>query len=194
MVSNSSCTPTFRAPILSTGILPHDGRNIRFREVTETIRAYNFAPSFCYFAANNIAGILDRDYNTDTFDLSDIDVHNGIEHDASLTRKLPCHHSAILHELMVSHSSGEDSYFSQDQGKPAVPRIEKLLASGTGPNGDLTPADLSRELGKARVESKRNNPQYSQQTRHKLFGSSKYVLVIYSASRTKIDATIARPI
>lgn len=100
MVSNSSCTPTFRAPILSTGILPHDGRNIRFREVTETIRAYNFAPSFCYFAANNIAGILDRDYNTDTFDLSDIDVHNGIEHDASLTRKLSCDDFTVPHKLM----------------------------------------------------------------------------------------------
>lgn len=74
---------------MDTGILPHDGKNISFRRLTEVIRThYNFAPSFCWFVPNNIAGILDRDYKTDTFDLSDIDVHNGIEHDASLTRRL----------------------------------------------------------------------------------------------------------
>ena len=47
---------------------------------------YNFAPSFAYFVPNYIGKILTRDYNTDTINLSDISVHNGIEHDASLTR------------------------------------------------------------------------------------------------------------
>ena len=47
---------------------------------------YNFAPSFAYFVPNYIGKILTRDYNKDTINLSDISVHNGIEHDASLTR------------------------------------------------------------------------------------------------------------
>ena len=52
---------------------------------------YNFAPSFCYFVPKYMADLLTRDYNKDTIDLSDIDVHNGIEHDASLFRKWPVH-------------------------------------------------------------------------------------------------------
>ena len=46
---------------------------------------YNFAPTFCWYVPNTIATILGRDYETGVFDLSDIDVHNGIEHDASFT-------------------------------------------------------------------------------------------------------------
>ena len=49
---------------------------------------YNFAPSFAYFVPNYIGKILTRDYNKDTINLSDISVHNGIEHDASLTADL----------------------------------------------------------------------------------------------------------
>ena len=69
------------------GILPHDGKNIKFTELTEKIRAtYNFAPSFCFFVPNFAANMLKRNYRKDTFDLADLDLHNGIEHDASLTR------------------------------------------------------------------------------------------------------------
>jgi hypothetical protein len=70
------------------GIIPRDGRNISFREVPAHIRAtFNFSPSFSFFVCRYIAHILHRSYSTDRFDLSDIDVHNGIEHDASLFRK-----------------------------------------------------------------------------------------------------------
>lgn len=72
-----------------TGILPHDGKNISFKTMNETIRStYNFSPSFCYFVPNYMARILKKDYFKDTFDLEQISVHsdNGIEHDASLTR------------------------------------------------------------------------------------------------------------
>jgi Peroxidase, family 2 len=70
------------------GILPRDGRNITFRELTGKVRAtYNFSPSFSLYVPRYIAHVLNRSYNTGTFDLSDIDVHNGIEHDASLLRK-----------------------------------------------------------------------------------------------------------
>ena len=46
---------------------------------------FNFAPSFAYFTTNVIGNLLTRDYYKDTINLSDVSVHNGIEHDASLT-------------------------------------------------------------------------------------------------------------
>ena len=69
------------------GIIKRDGRSISFKELSGTIRStYNFSPSFCLFVPRRIAHILDRSYGTGRFDLADIDVHNGIEHDASLVR------------------------------------------------------------------------------------------------------------
>lgn len=44
----------------------------------EVHKNYNFSRSFCYFVCSYIAGILKRDYKTDSFDMSDISVHNGI--------------------------------------------------------------------------------------------------------------------
>jgi Peroxidase, family 2 len=56
--------------------------------VTGKVRAtYNFSPSFSLYVPRYIAHVLNRSYNNGTFDLSDIDVHGGIEHDASLFRK-----------------------------------------------------------------------------------------------------------
>lgn len=72
-------------------------------------------------------------------------------------------------------SPGEDTYLVPDQSRPSGRLVEELLANGTGPGGDLTPADLSRALGKRRSEAKQTNGQYSQSTFHKIFGSSKYV-------------------
>lgn len=78
------------------GILPRDGRNITFKEMTKAVReSYNFAPTFCWYVPNVIARILGRDYETGVFNLSDIDVHNGIEHDASFTST----HSVIFFNL-----------------------------------------------------------------------------------------------
>ena len=72
-------------------------------------------------------------------------------------------------------TTGEDSIVEHDQGKPSVRLIEELLASGTGPGGDLTAADLSRISGKRRAESKRANGQYSLTNFQRFFGSSKCV-------------------
>ena len=72
------------------GILPRDGKNISFKELNAKIRTtYNFAPTFCFFVPNKAANFLNKNYGKDTFDLADLDLHNGpgIEHDASLTRK-----------------------------------------------------------------------------------------------------------
>ena len=49
-------------------------------------QTYNFAPTFCFFVPNYAASMLNRSYWTDSFDLADLDVHNCIEHDASVVR------------------------------------------------------------------------------------------------------------
>ena len=72
------------------GILPRDGRNISFRELSARCReAFNIAPSFAFFVPYDAATMLGRDYWTGTFDLEDLSAHNCIEHDASLCRELP---------------------------------------------------------------------------------------------------------
>ncbi|KAH9997117.1 Cloroperoxidase [Russula vinacea] len=176
------------------GILPRDGRNISFRELSAQVRAtYNFSPSFSLYVPRYIAKILNRSYNTGRFDLSDIDVHNGIEHDASLVRR--------------------DTYQQFHQGMPDGALVAALIRSATGPplssklrlqstppaqdplppnespyftvaahvakatadfdlSRTLTRADLSRRLGERRREAQAANSQYSQDFGHKMFGSS----------------------
>jgi len=147
-----SCCPALNA-MANHGILPRDGRNIPYIVMGQKIReTYNFAPSFCYFVPNYMATLLTRSYKHDTIDLSDLNVHNGIEHDASL-----CRH---------------DIYLQPDQSKPALDLIDDLLASATGKNNTLTPHDLSLVSAKRRREAKVKNPQFTLQTFHKLFGSS----------------------
>jgi len=153
--SRSAC-PMLNA-LANHGILPHDGKNISFKMMSETVRTtYNFAPSFCFFVPNYIARILKKDYSTDTFDLADINLHNGIEHDASLLR--------------------EDTFFQPDQGKIHAPFINELLASASGKDKNagvlLTSNDLSRYSAKRRTEAKARNPEFSLSLFHKMFGSS----------------------
>ncbi|KAI0372443.1 chloroperoxidase-like protein [Pilatotrama ljubarskyi] len=148
--SRCSC-PALNA-LANHGILPRDGRNITFKELGKVVRdIYNFAPTFGYLGPKHAADFLDRNYWTDSFDLADLDAHNCIEHDASVTRA--------------------DSYHQADQGQIPRKLVEEVLSSGTGPNGQLTKPDLSRLMGKRRIEAKRANPKYSLSLFHKLFGS-----------------------
>jgi hypothetical protein len=72
---------------MGTGIIAHDGKNLTFPELTHTLRTtYNFAPTFCLFTPQYVADYLNKDYNKDTLSLHEIDKHNAIEHDGSLTR------------------------------------------------------------------------------------------------------------
>ncbi len=67
------------------GLMPRDGRNISFKEAGRLCHdVFNFSPSFSYYTANFAATVLKKSYSKDTFDLEEL---NGIEHDASLTRK-----------------------------------------------------------------------------------------------------------
>lgn len=69
------------------GIISRSGRGIKFTELTSQIRTtYNFSASFCSWVPHIAARMLKRNYSDDVFDLEELDLHNGIEHDASLTR------------------------------------------------------------------------------------------------------------
>lgn len=121
--------------------------------------------------------MLEKSYSKDTFDLENLNKHNGIEHDASLLSTFASY-SSIVYYLTQCLLSGEDVYFQADQGVPHLPLIKELLACATGKDKDgnplLTPADLSRISAKRRVEARAANPEFSLSTFHKIFGSSKY--------------------
>jgi hypothetical protein len=136
-------------------ILPHDGKNITFRDLNTAVRqAFNFAPSFCFFVPTFAARFLGRSYWTDRFDLAELSKHNAIEHDASLTR--------------------QDVALVEDQGKPDLALVEQLLAEATGAGGKkLTKADLSRALARRRRDAKASNESYSESLFHNGFGSAK---------------------
>jgi len=153
--SRCSC-PALNA-MANHGILPRDGRNISFKELNQTIRdTYNFAPTFCFFVPNFAANMLGRKYSKDTFDLENLDLHNGIEHDASLLRR--------------------DSHFEPNQAVIHMPYVKELLESATGKDKDgnplLTPADLSLISSKRRAEARAENPEFTLDKFHKVFGSS----------------------
>lgn len=154
--SRSAC-PMLNA-MANHGILPHDGRNITFKQLNTTVRhTYNFAPTFCFFVPKFAADFLNRSYWKDTFDLAEISLHNAIEHDASLTR----HDAALV----------------PDQGKPDLELVAGLLKEATGslPDGAplMTIPDLSRALSKRRVDARKTNQAYSENFFHNMFGSAK---------------------
>ncbi len=139
------------------GILPHDGKNITFRELnTKVHETFNFANSFCFFVPKFSADFLDRSYWSDKFDLAELSKHNAIEHDASLTR--------------------QDVALVPDQGKPDLELVEQLLSCATGDGGAiLTKEDLSKALAKRRIEARVSNENYTESFFHNMFGSAKYV-------------------
>ncbi|KAF3047644.1 hypothetical protein E8E12_011152 [Didymella heteroderae] len=149
--SRSAC-PMLNA-MANHGILPHDGKNITFRDLNTTVRqTFNFAPSFCFFVPKFSADFLGRSYWTDKFDLAELSKHNAIEHDASLTR--------------------QDVAQVPDQGKPDLSLVEELLgvATGKGEHGEavLTREDLSKQLAKRRSEARVQNPHYSESLFHNI--------------------------
>jgi hypothetical protein len=161
--SRSAC-PALNA-LANHGILPHDGKNISFKEMNEKVRqSYNFAPTFCFFVPKYAADFLDRSYWSGRFDLADLSQHNAIEHDASLTRR--------------------DFALQPDQGLPDQQLVDDLLADATGTEADgsprLTKPDLSRALSKRFVDAQKTNKDYSMSLIHKVFGASKYVFMFYS--------------
>jgi len=139
------------------GIIPRNGRGIKFAELNHQINTtFNFGPSFCSYVTHYAARMLNKSYSTGTFDLNELDMHNGIEHDGSLTR---------LDTAMVPSQAGNH-----------VPFIEELLSFATGKDKEgkpvFTSKDISRILGKRRAEAKAANKDYSLALFHRIFSSA----------------------
>jgi len=174
---DSRCSCPGLNAMANHGILPRDGKNISFPELTSTVRAtYNFSPTFCFYVSTFAARMLNKSYGKDRVDLADIDLHSaiGIEHDASLTR--------------------EDIHFTKDQGKPHLPFVRELLdfASGKDKDGNklFTAADVSRCLAKRRAESRANNPEFHMNLSHRLFSSSNSstILTIFGCRASDLES------
>ncbi|KAG6906591.1 hypothetical protein DXG01_012994 [Tephrocybe rancida] len=139
------------------GLIPRDGKNISFKELSHTLNTtFNFGPSFCFFVPNFAAKMLKKKYSSDRFDLAEMDLHNGIEHDASLFRR--------------------DVHFETKQSTIHVPFVKELLESATGKDADgnpiFTQADLSLILSKRRAEARAENPEFTLDKFHKLVGTA----------------------
>ncbi|RDW82870.1 hypothetical protein BP6252_03982 [Coleophoma cylindrospora] len=165
--SRSAC-PMLNA-MANHGILPHDGKNISFTELSTKVRyTFNFASSFSFAVPKFSADFLHRSYWTGRFDLGELNLHNAIEHDASLTR--------------------EDVALVPDQEKPDLKLVHDLFeeATGTMPDGSprLTIPDLSRALSKRRVYARSTNKNYTRDFFHDIVGSanSSTMLTIFGGS------------
>ncbi|KAF7980648.1 hypothetical protein HWV62_37464 [Athelia sp. TMB] len=145
------------------GILPRDGRNISFVDLTTAMQAtYNFAPTYAFFLPNYAAIMMQKSYSKGTFDLVEMDKHNKIEHDASLVR--------------------EDAYFEPDQSKIATPVVEDLLARASGPNGELVAKDIADALSQRIVDCKAGNPEFSTNVLDRLFGAGKMLMSVFGSA------------
>ena len=143
---------------------------------------YNFSSTFCYFVPHYVAQMLGKNYNHDTISLSELDIHNGIEHDASLCRKSP---SMIRQTYLVWYSykkkTGEDTDISPNQSNSHVKLITSLLFSASGKDQQtgepiLTSKDISRFSFDHRIQAQTLNTNFKLGLIHKLFGSTKYVI------------------
>lgn len=78
---------------------------------------------------------------------------------------------------MIVLRLGLDTALQPNQGLNHVPFIEELLSFATGKDSEgrtlLTIKDLSKILGKRRVQAKKTNKEYSLARIHKLFGNGK---------------------
>ncbi|KAH8990856.1 Cloroperoxidase [Lactarius akahatsu] len=188
--SDSRCSCPALNAMANHGIVKRDGRDISFKELSGTIRStYNFSPSFCLLVPRYIAHILNRSYSTGRFDLADIDVHNGIEHDASLVRRDAIHQfhqglpdGELVAALLKSATGPPPKKVTQPASQRSLPSKESPyfdiaahVAKATADfdaNRTFTATDLSRRLSERRREAKANNGQYSQDTGHKIVGSA----------------------
>ncbi|KAF8841957.1 Cloroperoxidase [Paxillus ammoniavirescens] len=153
--SRCSC-PALNA-MANHGIISRSGRDIKFTDLSSQIRTtYNFSATFCSFVPHYAARMLNKSYSKDVFDLQQLDLHNGIEHDASLIRF--------------------DTAFQPDQSIKDVSFINEMLnaASGKDRNGNaiLTVEDLSKISGKRRAEARATNKEFTLAFVHKIFGST----------------------
>ncbi|KAG2157512.1 Chloroperoxidase [Suillus clintonianus] len=161
--TDSRCSCPGLNALANHGIISHSGRGISFVELDRHVRAtYNISSTLSSFVPHYAARMLKRSYKDDTFDLEELDLHNGIEHDASLLRL--------------------DAAFQPNQSTKHVPYIEELLAAASGKDKDgnvvITTKDLSKLLGKRRAVARAVNQEFSLKSFHKLFGCANASLLL----------------
>ncbi len=150
------------------GILPHSGKNIKFKELSAAIRhTYNFGSTFCFFVPNYAATMLNRSYWTDSFDLADLDVHNCIEHDGSLVRmySLQSELCSLQADAVTPYRPGcsrgtrsvQDFSTARRTFAESRHRPQREAHCG-GPVTPLGPAPLGVEEGEPDVQSGSDSP------------------------------------
>lgn len=84
------------------GIIAHDGKNIKFTDITSTVRTtFNIGAPISYYVPRYAANMVKKSYSKDTFDLAELNlVPNGIEHDASFLRRAK-HYIASSHIMQL---------------------------------------------------------------------------------------------
>ncbi|KAF9011785.1 Chloroperoxidase [Cyathus striatus] len=175
---DSRCACPALNAMANHGIIPRDGRNLSFREVNDHIRdTYNIAPSFCMLLLAYAANVINKNYWTDRFDLAEVSRHNGIEHDASLTR--------------------DDTAQENDQSKPDASLVHDMLnmASGVDEVGRsvIRVSDLSKYTAQRRKEAKARDPRYSLALVHDLFSiaNTAFFTTMFAGNVSDLEAFLA---
>lgn len=161
--TDSRCSCPGLNALANHGIISRSGRDISFVELDRHVQAtYNISSTLSSFVAHYAARMLKKSFNRDTLDLEELDLHNGIEHDASLLRL--------------------DAAFEPNQSTKHVPYIEELLAAASNKDKDgndvVTVKDLSKLLGKRRAVSRAVNKEFTLKLFHKLFGCANASLLL----------------
>ncbi|PPQ90843.1 hypothetical protein CVT25_007378 [Psilocybe cyanescens] len=127
------------------GIIAHDGKNIKFTDITSTVRTtFNIGAPISYYVPRYAANMVKKSYAKDTFDLAELNlVPNGIEHDASFLR-----------------ADGTDPGTG-----PHLEYIQELLALASTKDKDgnliLTLKDIREYSTKRRMDARALNPGFS---------------------------------
>ncbi|KAG9242823.1 hypothetical protein BJ878DRAFT_389062, partial [Calycina marina] len=126
-------------------VLPHDGKNITFKNLSRTVReTFNFALSFCFFVPKFSEDLL-RSHWKDKFDLEELSLHNIIE-----IRFFPPYLSAFF-------VAGPQGSYRKSKRWLIAADDPKYLASAA----------------KRRVDARKINPAYTKSFFHNVFGSAK---------------------
>ncbi|KAG2146856.1 Chloroperoxidase, partial [Suillus bovinus] len=160
---DSRCSCPGLNALANHGIISRSGRDISFVDLDRHVMGtYNISSTLSSFVAHYAARMLNKSFSNGTLDLEELDVHNGIEHDASLLRL--------------------DAAFQSDQSTKHVPYIEELLSAASGKDKDgndvVIIKDLSKLLGKRRAVSRAVNKEFKLKTFHKLFGCANASLLL----------------
>ncbi|KAG1754339.1 Chloroperoxidase [Suillus lakei] len=152
--TDSRCSCPGLNALANHGIISRSGRGISFVEIDRHVRGtYNISSTLSSFVPHYAARMLKKNFGEDTFDLAELDMHNGL-----------------------------DATFQPDQSTKHVPYIEELLAAASGKDKDgndvITTKDLSKLLGKHRAISRAVNKEFTLKPFHKLFGSANASLLL----------------